>query len=76
MCDNEYVAHVMVKERLREAEAHGAFNSMLRQALSAPQPLRGAAGDTHARPTRLELWWEASAAWVAHLALPKMWNRL
>jgi len=26
--------------------------------------------------TRLELWWQASAAWVAQLALPKTWNRL
>jgi hypothetical protein len=70
MCDNEYLAHYIVRERLREAEARSALRSMLRDKR---------AGDTsreEAGPTRLELWWHASAAWVAHLALPKMWNRL
>jgi hypothetical protein len=72
MCDNEYVAHAMVKERLREAEARGAFNAMLRQAPIAPEPV----ANERPRPTRLELWWQASTAWATHLALPKMWNRL
>ena len=70
MCDNEYLAHYIVRERLREAEVQSALRSMLRERR---------AGDTsrdEARPTRLGLWWHASAAWVAHLALPKMWNRL
>jgi hypothetical protein len=73
MCDNEYLAHAMVRERLREAEARGVFNAMLRQASTTRPP---AASREHSRRTRLELWWEASAAWVAHLALPKTWNRL
>ena len=61
MCENEYVAHMMVKERIRHAEVRAAFEAMLR---------RGR------RATWLELWRQASAAWVAQLALPKMWNRL
>lgn len=76
MCDNEYLAQAMVKERLRDAEARGAFNSMLRHAASSARLPRRASADTRRRPTRLELWWQASAAWVAHLALPKTWNRL
>jgi hypothetical protein len=70
MCDNEYLAHAMISDRLREAEAQGALRAMIQQALEA-----GAARRPN-RPTRLELWWQASAAWVAQLALPKMWNRL
>jgi hypothetical protein len=73
MCDNEYLAHAMVRERLREAEARGVFSAMLRQASTARQP---AATRERSRPTRLELWWQASTAWVAQLALPKTWNRL
>jgi len=70
MCDNEYLAHAMIGDRLREAEAEGALRAMIRQALEA------AAARRPAGPTRLEVWWQASAAWVAQLALPKMWNRL
>jgi hypothetical protein len=75
MCDYEYVAHAMVRERIREAEARGAFNAILRAATS-PRPFGRSAVDGHPRPTRLGLWWQASAAWVAHLMLPKMGNRL
>ncbi len=76
MCDNEYLAHSMVRERLREAEVRGAFNAMLRQASTSPQPADGDGGAERSKPTRLELWWQASAAWMAQLTLPKMWNRL
>ncbi len=71
MCDNEYLAHAMIRERLRDAEARGAFNSMLRDA-ARPGPARG----ERLRPTRLELWRQTSATWLAHLVLPKTWNRL
>jgi hypothetical protein len=75
MCDNEYLAQWMIKERLREAEARGALNSTLRHA-PVLRPAQGDdAGDERARPTRLELWWQVSTAWAAHLALPKIWNR-
>ena len=67
MCDNEYLAQAMISDRLREAEAQCALRAMIQQALEA-----GAAR----RPARLEIWWQASAAWGAQLALPKMWNRL
>ena len=70
MCDKEYLAHAMIGNRLREAEARGALRAMLRHALEIEASYRPA------WPTRLELWWQASAVWVAHLALPKMWNRL
>ena len=70
MCDNEYLAHQMIKDRLREAEAHGAFNSMIQEALASE------AARERARPKRSELWWQAPAAWIAQLALPKIWNRL
>jgi hypothetical protein len=70
MCDNEYLAHAMISDWLREAEAQGALRAMVQQALEAGAPRRPT------RPTRLEVWWQASAAWVAQLALPKMWNRL
>jgi len=76
MCDNEYLAHQMIKDRLREAEARGAFNSMLREASMLRQALGAGAERERPRPTRFELWRQASAAWVAHLALPKIWNRL
>ena len=70
MCDNEYLAQAMISDRLREAEAQGALRAMIQQALEASTARR------EARPTRLEGWWQASAAWVAQLTLPKMWNRL
>jgi hypothetical protein len=76
MCDNEYLAQLIVKERLREAEARGAVNAMLRQASTRPQALDAGAGHERPRPRRFELWWQAPAAWVAHLTLPKIWNRL
>jgi len=76
MCDNEYVAHAMVRERLREAEARGAFNATLRLTSISRQPSGTDAGDGRRRSTRLELWRRAWAAWVAHLTLPKTWNRL
>jgi hypothetical protein len=76
MCDNEYVAHAMVRQRIRDAEALGAFNAMLRQAVSVPPPPRDGARPQRPRPTWLELWRHVSADWAAHLALPKIWNRL
>ena len=76
MCDNEYLAHQMIKDRLREAAARGAFNSMLREASMLRQALGADAERARPRPTRFELWWQASVAWAAHLALPKIWNRL
>ena len=76
MCDNEYLAQSLVKERLREAEARGALNSLLSRASAAPQPARPNLASQRPMRTRLELWWQASAAWVAQLALPKTWNRL
>ena len=36
MCDNEYLAQSLVKERLREAEARGALNSLLSRATVMP----------------------------------------
>jgi hypothetical protein len=76
MCDNEYVAHLMVKERIREAEARGAFDAMLRQAAASSASAGSGPDRRGRRPARLPLWRQVSAAWVAHLALPKMWNRL
>jgi hypothetical protein len=76
MCENEYVAHMMVKERIRAAEARGAFDAMLRHATASPAPTGSGADRQGRRPRRLPLWRQASAAWVAHLALPKIWNRL
>jgi hypothetical protein len=76
MCENEYVAHAMVRERIREAEARGVFNAMVRHALSAPRSPREGTGGERPRPTWLELWRQASADWATHLALPKIWNRL
>lgn len=76
MCDNEYLAQSMVKERLREAEARGALNSMLSRAPTMPRRGRPKLAGERRMRTRLELWWQASAAWVAQLVLPKTWNRL
>ena len=73
MCDNEYLAHQLIKDRLREAETRGAFNAMLQAASVLPE---ARSDGERPRPTRLALWWQAPAAWVAHLALPKIWNRL
>jgi len=70
MHENEYLVHYLIRERLREAEARGAFHSMLRQSL------RGEVSRDSARPTWSGLWWQATVAWVAHLTLPKIWNRL
>jgi hypothetical protein len=73
MCDNEYVAHVMVRERIREAEARGALNAMVRE--SEPRTSSG----VFARPRQhgwVSAWWHTAPAWLAHLTLPKMWNRL
>ena len=76
MCDNEYLAQSMVRERLREAELRGALNSLLSRAPAAPQQdRRNLVGGRSVR-TRLELWRQTSAAWVAQLVLPKTWNRL
>ena len=72
MCDNEYLAHQMIKDRLREAKTRGALNSLVREF----QQTQGSdAGREYPRRTWLALW-QAPAAWVAHLALPKIWNRL
>jgi hypothetical protein len=76
MCENEYVAHMLVKARIREAEARGALNAMLHQEVVAPQPAANGASPRERRPTRLETVRHAAAAWVAHLVLPKTWNRL
>jgi hypothetical protein len=65
-----------VKERIRAAEARGAFDAMLRHATASPSPAGSGADRRGRRPTKLELWWQASTAWAAHLALPKMSNRL
>jgi hypothetical protein len=79
MCDNEYVAHVMVRERIREAEARGAFNAMVRESeLRAGEATRLGRGAA-ARPQRrgwVSGWWPAAPAWLAHLTLPKTLNRL
>jgi len=70
MCDNEYLAHYVVRERIREAEASSALRALLREKRALDR------GHAEARPTKLELWWQAATAWAAHLALPKMSNRL
>ena len=74
MCDNEYLAHQMVRERLREAEARGVLNAMIRE-VDTLAATTGAAGR---RPWtgRLDAWRQAPGAWLAYLALPKIWNRL
>jgi hypothetical protein len=76
MCENEYVAHMMVKERIREAEARGAFDALLREAATSPAPAGSGAARRRRRATPAPRWRQVTAAWVAHLALPKMWNRL
>jgi hypothetical protein len=69
MLDNEYLTLYSIRERIREAEAKGAFYAMLRQAQPRPAPSDGRA------PGWLGLWWQA-AAWAAQLALPKPGVRL
>jgi len=73
MCDNEYLAHQMVRERLREAEARGVLNAMIRE-VGTLEPRAGADGR---RPWTgwLDAWRQAPGAWLAHLTLPKIWNR-
>ena len=66
----------MIQERLREAEARGALNSMLREASRLRQTRDTAAGRRAPGRHGSKRWWQTSAAWVGHLALPKMWNRL
>jgi hypothetical protein len=70
MLDNEYVTLYSIRERIREAEAKGAFYAMLRQA--RPRPARPDRG----RPAWLGLWWQVVIAWAAQLALPKSGVRL
>lgn len=77
MCDNEYVAHVMVRERIREAEARGAFNAMVRE--SEMRTGKDVGPDAFVRLQRhgwVSAWWHTAPAWLAHLTLPKIWNRL
>ena len=76
MCDNEYLAHRMIQERIREAEAHGALNSMLREASRHRQAQDTDPRRERPRPAWRELWRQTPAAWIAHLVLPKTWNRL
>jgi hypothetical protein len=71
MCDNEYLAHYVVRERIQEAEANSALCTLLREKRALDR------GHAPARPTKLERWWQASTAWAAaQLVLPKMSNRL
>ena len=70
MDDYEYLAQFLVRERLREAEARGAYHAMLQEAR------RGTVSRDSTRPGRSRLRWLASVAWVAHLSLPKICNRL
>ena len=67
--DDEYLARFLVMERLREAEARGAYHAMLQEAR------RGTVSRDGTRPKRSGLRC-ASIAWVAHLFLPKICNRL
>lgn len=79
MCDNEFVAHVMVRERIREAEARGAFNAMLRESeRRTGEATRLGLSAAVRRQVRgwMSGWWPAAPAWLAHLTLPKTWNRL
>jgi hypothetical protein len=70
MDDNEYFIQYLVRERLREAEARWAYRAMLQEAR------RGTVSRDSTRPGRSGLRWLASVAWVAHLSLPKICNRL
>ena len=55
MCDNEFLAHAMVRQRLREAEARGVFSAMLREASTARQLTAKPGAGEHSRRTRLDL---------------------
>ena len=70
MDDYEYLAQYLVRERIREAEARGAYHAMFQEAR------RGAVSRDSTQPGRSGLRWLASVAWVAHLSLPKICNRL
>jgi hypothetical protein len=70
MDENVYLAQFLVRERLREAAARGAYRAMLQEAR------RGTVSRDSARPGRSWLRWLASVAWIAHLSLPKICNRL
>ena len=70
MDDYEYLAQFLVRERLREAEGRRALHAMLQEAR------RGTVSLDSARPGRSWLRWLASVAWIAHLSLPKICNRL
>ena len=77
MCDNEYVAHVMVRERIREAEARGAFNAMVRGSALRTSDDVGLGVFTRPRGAGCaSAWWHTAPAWLAYLTLPKIWNRL
>jgi len=60
--DDEYLAQFLVMERLREAEARGAYHAMLQEAR------RATVSRDSTRPGRSWLRWLASVAWVAHLS--------
>jgi hypothetical protein len=70
MLDNEYVTLYDIRERIRGAEARGAFHAMLRQA--RPRPQRPDGGWL----TWFERRWQEAVAWAAQLALPKPGVRL
>ena len=70
MDENVYLAQFLVGERLREAEACGAYHAVLQEAR------RGTVSRESTRPGRSWLRWLASVAWVAHLSLPKICNTL
>lgn len=77
MCDNEYVAHVMVRARIREAEARGALNAMVRESeMRAGKDVGLGAFARLQRHGWVSAWWHTAPAWLAHLTLPKIWNRL
>jgi hypothetical protein len=66
MHDNEYVAHALIRERLRDAEARGRLNFSLRDAR------RTGAVRTGGRGWRFVMgWWRCGA----HLSLPKPGDR-
>jgi hypothetical protein len=79
MCDNEFVAHVMVRERIREAEARGAFNALIRESERRGGEAARLGLSAAVRPQHRGWpsgWWPAAPAWLAYLTLPKTWNRL
>jgi len=62
MDENVYLAQYLVRQRLREAEARGAYHAVLQEAR------RGTVSRESTRPGRSWLRWLASVAWVAHLS--------